>query len=135
MPNIVTRNHSPERYRSLLSANIHPVMARIFAARNVDAPAQLSTELIHLMGLEAMHGISEAARLLANAIGEKRRLMIIADYDADGATACAVAIRALRAMGAHVDYLVPNRFEFGYGLTPEIVRLAHERRPDFLITV
>ena len=135
MPNIVTRDHSPERYNSLVLANIHPVMARLFAARNVEAPIQLSTDLTHLLGLDAMRGIGDAARILADAIAEKRKLLIIADYDADGATACAVAIRALRAMGAVVDYLVPNRFEFGYGLTPEIVRLAYERRPDILITV
>jgi len=135
MPQIIARPHSDERYRNLLSANIHPVMARLFAARNIDAPVQLSTELAHLVGLDAMRGIETATRLLADAITEKRKLLIIADYDADGATACAVAIRALRAMGAKVDYLVPNRFEFGYGLTPEIVRLAYEKRPDMLITV
>ena len=76
------------------------------------------------------------ARMLADAIAARKRLLIVADYDADGATACAVGMRALAAFGAIVDYLVPNRFEYGYGLTPEIVRLAHERaRPDILITV
>jgi len=110
-------------------------MARLFAARNIDAPVQLSTELTHLIGLDAMQSIGKAAGLLADAISEKQKLLVIADYDADGATACAVAIRGLRAMGAKVEYLVPNRFEFGYGLTPEIVRLAYERRPDMLITV
>ena len=76
-----------------------------------------------------------AARL-ADAIAARKKLLIVADYDADGATACAVGMRALRAFGADVDYLVPNRFEYGYGLSPEIVRLAHaQSRPDILITV
>jgi single-stranded-DNA-specific exonuclease len=79
--------------------------------------------------------IKEAAVLLAVAIGAGKRLLIVADYDADGATACAVGMRALSAMGAKVDFIVPNRFEFGYGLTPEIVALAAERNPDIIITV
>jgi single-stranded-DNA-specific exonuclease len=83
-----------------------------------------------MLNLDAM------ARVLSDAIAARKRLLIVADYDADGATACAVGMRALTAFGATVDYLVPNRFEYGYGLTPEIVRLAHERaRPDILITV
>src|SRR3990172_5541738 len=80
-------------------------------------------------------GAAAAARLLADAIASGRRLLIVADYDADGATACAVGMRALRAMGANVDYLVPNRFELGYGLSPELVELARARRPDLIITV
>jgi single-stranded-DNA-specific exonuclease len=75
------------------------------------------------------------AHTLADGIVGKKRFIIVADYDADGATACAVCVRAMRAFGAHIDYLVPNRFEYGYGLTPEIVRLAAQRSPDFLITV
>src|SRR3972149_3961305 len=76
-----------------------------------------------------------AARLPADAIASGRRRLIVADYDADGATACAVGMRALRAMGANVDYLVPNRFELGYGLSPELGELARARRPDLIITV
>jgi single-stranded-DNA-specific exonuclease len=79
--------------------------------------------------------VDQAARLLADAIAAKERLLVVADYDADGATACAVAVRALRAMGARVDFLVPNRFEHAYGLSPEIVREAAKRKPDWLITV
>ena len=83
---------------------------------------------------EAMLNLGTMARMLADAIAARKRLLIVADYDADGATACAVGMRALRAFGADVEYLVPNRFEYGYGLTPEIVRLAHARsapgRPD-----
>ena len=75
------------------------------------------------------------ARLLADAIAAQKKLLVIADYDADGATACAVAVRGLRAFGAQVDFIVPNRFEYGYGLTPEIVQLAAQSGPDILITV
>ena len=75
------------------------------------------------------------ARILADGIEHGKRFIVVADYDADGATACAVCIRGMRAFGAQIDYLVPNRFEYGYGLTPEIVRLAAQRSPDFLITV
>jgi single-stranded-DNA-specific exonuclease len=79
--------------------------------------------------------IGRAAELLADAIASGSRLLIVADYDADGATACAIGVRGLRMLGAKVDFLVPNRMEHGYGLTPAIVRLAAERRPDMLITV
>src|SRR5262249_28585667 len=81
--------------------------------------------------------VDDAARLLADAIDTNRHMTIVADYDCDGATACAVGVRGLRSFGASVDYVVPNRFEFGYGLTPEIVDLAAGRspRPELLITV
>ena len=83
-----------------------------------------------------MQNVERMAGLLADAIAEERKLLIVADYDSDGATACAVGIRALREFGARVDFLVPNRFEYGYGLTPEIVTLAKQLHdPDVLITV
>jgi len=75
------------------------------------------------------------AGLLADAIADKKKILIVADYDADGATACAVAMRGLSALGAQVDFIVPNRFEYGYGLTPEIVQLAKQSSPDILLTV
>ena len=80
------------------------------------------------MAPERLRHIDEAARLLADAIARGEKMLIVADYDADGATACAVGVNALRAIGASVDYLVPNRFEHGYGLTPEIVRRGGEAR-------
>ena len=135
MPRIVTRSHSPAGCQALVAAGLSPIMVRLFAARGIESPTQLSTELLQLIKPEAMRGIGDAARMLADAIHAGKKLLIVADYDADGATACAVGIRALRAMGGQVDYLVPNRFEFGYGLTPEIVRLAGRRQPDILITV
>ena len=79
--------------------------------------------------------IINIAGLLADAIAAQKKLLVIADYDCDGATACAVAVRGLRAFGARIDFIVPNRFEYGYGLTPEIVQLAHESKPDILLTV
>jgi single-stranded-DNA-specific exonuclease len=88
-----------------------------------------------LLAPTLLKNIEQGARLLADAIAAKKRLLIVADYDADGATACAVGIRALRAFGAEVDYLVPDRFKLGYGLTPELVDLATARKPDILITV
>src|SRR3546814_461750 len=75
------------------------------------------------------------ANLLAYAIEQQKQWLVVGDYDADGATATAVAVRGLRGMGANIDFLVPNRFEYGYGLTPEIVELAAERKPDIIITV
>ncbi|MGH8704990.1 MAG: single-stranded-DNA-specific exonuclease RecJ, partial [Burkholderiales bacterium] len=88
-----------------------------------------------LIAPEGLKGCAEAARLLADAIAARKKLLIVADYDADGATACALGVRALRLFGARADYLVPNRFELGYGLSPELVELAAQRAPDMLITV
>ncbi|HEX2829498.1 MAG TPA: single-stranded-DNA-specific exonuclease RecJ [Burkholderiales bacterium] len=120
----------------LTASGCHPLLARIYAARGVTAPDELDDAFTRLHAPETMMNLEEAARLLADAIEKRAKLTIVADYDADGATACAVGMRALRAFGADVAYLVPNRFEYGYGLTPEIARLAHERlRPDVLITV
>jgi single-stranded-DNA-specific exonuclease len=112
------------------------LLARIYAGRGVQDPAELDDAFERLHGLDDMLNLRQMARLLADAIGAGARLLIVADYDADGATACAVGMRALRAFGAEVAYLVPNRFEFGYGLTKELVRVAHgQHRPDVLVTV
>lgn len=120
---------------ALTAEGIHPVLSRIYAARGIDSLVQLQTGFTGLIAPERMQHIGRMAQLLADAIEQKRRLLIVADYDSDGATACAVGIRALRSLGGNVEYLVPNRFEHGYGLTPEIVRLAAERKPDFIVTV
>jgi hypothetical protein len=114
---------------------VHPLLARLYAARGIAHAAELDTALSALLDPSLLKGAAEAATLLADAIAAKRRLLIVADYDCDGATACAVGVRALRAFGAAVAYLVPNRFDYGYGLTPEVVRLAAERKPDIIITV
>ncbi len=124
MPNIASRPYSQPDASRLAASGLHPVLARIYAARGIQEMRQLEHELGALLPFTAMKNAAEMARLLADAIEAGKRLLIVADYDSDGATACAVAMRALREFGATVDYLVPNRFEYGYGLTPEIVRLA-----------
>ena len=130
------RNAVSASVSALSSAGIPPLLARIYAARGVTSAEQLATEVTGLAPLARMHNIEHMAVILADAIAARQRLLIVADYDSDGATACAVGMRALREFGAVVDYLVPNRFEYGYGLTPEIVTLARQvKNPDILITV
>ena len=135
MPKISSREYSSETAAALAQSGLHPVLARICAARGITRREQLESELSGLLPLVDLKGAENMARLLADAIAANKRLLIVSDYDSDGATACAVAVRALREFGATVDYIVPNRFEYGYGLTPEIVRLAAARQPDVLITV
>jgi len=132
---IVQRPYAEADRRALVEAGVHPLLARIYAARRIRTSAELKYETAALLPPSLLKGIDGAARLLADAIQSGKRLLIVADYDADGATACAVGIRALRAFGAHVEYLVPDRFKLGYGLSPELVELAAQRRPDLLITV
>lgn len=115
---------------------VHPVLERIYRARAIDNPADLDHGLAGLLPFHSLAGVSEAASLLANALIEDLSILVVGDFDADGATGCAVAVRGLRMLGArNVDFLVPNRFEFGYGLTPEIVTVAAERKPDLIVTV
>jgi single-stranded-DNA-specific exonuclease len=136
MPKITIRPYDPHSFQTLSGSGLPPVLARIYAARGIEDSGQLETELTRLIPFGQLKNITATAALLADAIAAKKRLLIIADYDSDGATACATGMRILRKFGANVDYLVPNRFEFGYGLTPEIVRLAHiSKQPDVLITV
>jgi len=114
----------------------HSVLARIYAARDINRADQLDYSLQKLLSYEALLGIEQATELLVKAVTNDQRILIVADFDADGATSCAVMIRALQMMGVTaVDYLVPNRFAYGYGLTPEIVELAIEKNPDLLVTV
>ncbi len=135
MTNIAPRPYPAATAQQLADTGIASVLARIFAARGIRDVAQLDTSLQRLLPFTLLKNAQEMARILADAIAAKRKLLIVADYDADGATACAVGLRGLRAFGAHVDFIVPNRFEYGYGLTPEIVRLAAQSTPDILITV
>ncbi|MEO8136802.1 MAG: single-stranded-DNA-specific exonuclease RecJ [Betaproteobacteria bacterium] len=111
------------------------LLARIYAARGVLTVADVQAGLSALPSPALMLDADRAAIRLADAIAARERILIVADYDADGATACAVGVRGLRALGAEVDFIVPNRFEYGYGLTPEIVTLAADRSPKVLITV
>ncbi len=119
-----------------LPSGLHPVLRQVYANRAVQGPEELEKGLQALLPPALMGGMDEAVALLADAVQVGQRILVVGDFDADGATSCAVALRALRALGAaQVDYLVPNRFEFGYGLTPEIVALAVERSPDLIVTV
>ena len=132
---IVTRAVSPRTNDQLVREGLHPVLARVCAARGISHRGELDDKLAALIPPSALMNAERAGALLADAIAAGKRMLIIADYDCDGATACAVGVRALSAFGASVGHLVPNRFEHGYGLTPEIVAIAAKSRPDLLITV
>ena len=155
---IVSRPFNQRTSLMLEQAGVHPVLARVYAARGVTATSELEHALATLLAPDTLKNNGAAARLLADLLKRDARLLIVADYDCDGATACAVALKGLRALAAatgsraSIDFLVPNRFKFGYGLTPEIVALAAHggdgdlrhaahsgtapvRKPDLIITV
>ena len=135
MPRISTRPYSADIVQSLEQQGLSPAWARLLAARGVTHADEVSHRLPQLLAPQSLLNADRAAVMLADAIAAGKRLLIVADYDADGATGCAVGVKGLRMLGAQVEYLVPNRREHGYGLTPEIVRLAAARQPDLLITV
>jgi len=119
-----------------LPETLHPVLQRVYSARNVTTGIELDNSLTRLYPPADMKGISTAVDLLSGALLRQEKILVVGDFDADGATSSALMVSALRAMGAHsVDYLVPNRFDFGYGLTPEIVAVAARFNPDLIITV
>jgi len=119
-----------------LPDDIHPVLKRVYAARNISGADELDNSLTRLHSPAVLKGLSQAVDLLVAALQKQERILVVGDFDADGATSSALMVAALREMGAEsVDYLVPNRFEFGYGLTPEIVEVASARAPDLIITV
>ncbi|MCU0936117.1 MAG: single-stranded-DNA-specific exonuclease RecJ [Gammaproteobacteria bacterium] len=119
-----------------LPPGLAPVLARVYAARHVSGPLDLDYGLARLHPPEALGGVAAAADLLADAVESGHRVLVVGDFDADGATSSALVVRGLRAMGAgHADFLVPNRFEYGYGLTPEVAAAAAGRRPDLIVTV
>ena len=133
MTNIQRRPYLPEAKKL---HTLTPVLQQIYWHRGVHDQQFLDLSLKYLLPFTALKGINAAVSLLAEALSQQQRILIIGDFDADGATSTAVAIRALRAMGAsYVDFLVPNRFQYGYGLTPEIVEVAHDYQPDLIITV
>lgn len=116
--------------------DLPPLLTRLYAARGVQSAVELDKGLARLLPYQQLKGIAAAVDLLVLALQRQQKILIVGDFDADGATASAVGLRGLRMLGAgHVDYLVPNRFEYGYGLTPEIVAVALQRQPDLLITV
>jgi single-stranded-DNA-specific exonuclease len=133
---IQTRDVPPRAAWALEQAGVHPLLARLYAARGVRAFDELDNGLARLLPLAGLKGAAEAARLLADAIARDARICIVADYDCDGATACAVAVRGLRLLGArHVSYLVPDRVVDGYGLTAPIADRVHATGADLLVTV
>ncbi len=134
MKKIIVRREVKGDFNQL--ANLHPVLQRIFAAREVSSPDELSRGLKNLLSFKQMLHVDKAVARLSEALAKQERILIVGDFDADGATSTAVALTALKKFGAkHVNYLVPNRFTYGYGLTPEIVEVALEQKPDVIITV
>ena len=133
---IVARDIPPRAAWALEQAGVHPLLARLFAARGVQSKDELDDGLARLLPPTSLLGAAQAAVLLADAMAQDKKLCIVADYDCDGATACAVAIRGLRLLGArHVSYIVPDRVVDGYGLTPPISQRVKDSGADVLITV
>ena len=133
---IFARDIPPRSAWTLEQAGVHPLLAQLYAARGVQGMQELDDGLAHLLPPSDMLGLSAAAQLLANAMGENKKLCIVADYDCDGATACAVAVRGLRLLGARqVSYIVPDRVVDGYGLTSPISQRVKASGADVLITV
>ncbi len=131
---IVQRDYSIDPAQ--LPADMPALLRRVYAARGVIDPLQLDVSAERLLTPERLGGLTRALDLLEQALADNQRIVVVGDFDADGATSSALTVRALRMLGCHkVSYLVPNRFDFGYGLTPEIVAVAAQQRPDLLITV
>ena len=146
MTQLQARRVPPRLQWQLEQQGVHPLLARLYAARGITTKSELDYELKGLLPPSQLTHADAAASLLADALEAEARILIVADYDCDGATACAVGIRALRQLAAspesdpaeiaeRIGYLVPNRFTYGYGLTPAIVDLAAERNPDLIVTV
>lgn len=132
---IRTRTYSTSQVTQLTSAGMHPLLAQLLVARGVSAQHEVDSGLKHLIPPDQLLNSNWMAQQLVECITQQRKILVVGDYDADGATATAVAVKGLRGMGAQVDFLVPNRFEYGYGLTPEIVNLAQQFSPEVILTV
>ena len=132
---IATRPINPQLQSALQAAGANPLIAQLYAARNVADSSELNDSLKQLIPYTQLTNCTAAASRLADAIQAQQKILIIADYDADGATACSVAMKGLASMGAAVDFFVPNRFEHGYGLTPELADIAHAKGADLIVTV
>ena len=135
MSKITQRPYPADTTQHLVESGVAPLLARIYAARGIQDTVQLDTDIKRLLPFSLLKNAEQMACFLADAIADRKKILIVADYDADGATACAVAMRGLSALGANVDFIVPNRFEYGYGLTPEIVHLAAKSEPNIVLTV
>jgi single-stranded-DNA-specific exonuclease len=137
-PQVRQRPINEQAVKTLVNEGITPLMARIYAARGIEVATQIEPPLAELLNPNQLLGVAAAAAIIVEAITNRQRILIVADYDCDGATACAVAIRGLKLLGAQahtIDFIVPDRFKLGYGLSPELVELAAQRKPDLLITV
>ncbi|HFC6387855.1 TPA: single-stranded-DNA-specific exonuclease RecJ [Neisseria bacilliformis] len=132
---IQTRSIDQTACHTLIQSGADPLTARLCAARGVVSPGELDDKLAALLPYQTLTNCEAAASRLADAVQKKEKILIVADYDADGATACSVGMAGLGAMGAAVDFLVPNRFEHGYGLTPELAEIAAAQGVDLLVTV
>ncbi|ULJ69637.1 single-stranded-DNA-specific exonuclease RecJ [Wielerella bovis] len=132
---IAIRPIDPIAQAALQNAGASPLLAQLYAARNVSQPAELEDSFTQLIPYTQLTNCTAAANRLADAIQNQEKILIIADYDADGATACSVGMKGLGSMGAIVDFFVPNRFEHGYGLTPELADIAHEKGANLILTV
>ena len=133
--NIAVRKVNSAAQYALEQAGANPLLAKLYAARNVVSSDELSDTFTQLIPYFQLTNCIQAAERLADSIEKQEKILIIADYDADGATACSVGIKGLRAMGANVDFFVPNRFEHGYGLTPELADIAHQMHANLILTV
>ena len=122
-------------YNSLVSKGINPVLSSLFASRGISSIDDIDYKLDKLLSPDLLKSVKDASNLLISKIDRKDKIIIIGDYDADGATATACGYLGLKKFGADVDFIVPNRFKFGYGLTPEIVDLAYKKKPELIITV
>jgi single-stranded-DNA-specific exonuclease len=132
----IVRRRDPVTTELSGGSPVHPLLARVYAGRGVSCAEQLNLALDQLLPPEGLLNVHSAAVLLADALAGDKKILVVGDFDADGATSTTLAVSALRAFGAtRVDFLVPNRFEYGYGLTPEIVALASREQPDLIITV
>ena len=132
---LVIHHRSPNN-ELVLGDELNPLLRRVLRQRGISSAIELDLGIGNLLPPDDMLGIEEAVDILLSQLHKQGKLLIVSDFDADGATSCALAVQALKSMGfAHVDYIVPNRFEYGYGLTPEIVELAKKKNPDFIITV
>lgn len=135
MTKITIRTFNDKHYHALKNAGVSPLLARLFAARGVENAHETHNSLQYLQHFGSLKNIDAAANRLSHALKNKQHIVIVGDYDADGATATALAVSALRQMGGVVDYLLPNRFTDGYGLNPALVDMAKQMGADLLLTV
>lgn len=136
-PRFQARNYNPDTYEKLVSTGMSKPMSRIMAARGITDVASLDYSLHNALGVSKLTNASRMAELIADKMEAGKRFLVVADYDSDGATSCAIVVRAMHGFSANIEYMVPNRFEHGYGLTPDIVKIAYNMnpRPDSIITV